>query len=302
MHGRRPSRPAGLDRRPAADRGPGRGLPCRLPARTGHAADRDLYPARPIQTPATARVIPDAARTMPHTLRALDLADETAAQLTMLVGFDQDLAGGPPAPATGCRGLLPGSPSLERVLGPRLDHEAVTLLLDRFGFPQALRKAGRRQLVNLLRPKGPCMAGRLVDDISDAFDEQAVVTPRHQHARRDRAVAGAVAGRCPRATPGPGSQDRRTAGPPPVSPLMPALPRRRSPPGPPCAANTHHGPETGSPNGPCSSPLSPPCTTAPRAPATADAGRRHLLRAPPARDSRRMAGSGLTKDMEAAPR
>lgn len=39
-----------------------------------------------------AAVIADAARTMPHTLCSLKLTDEVAAELTVLVGFDQDLA------------------------------------------------------------------------------------------------------------------------------------------------------------------------------------------------------------------
>ena len=39
-----------------------------------------------------AAVIADAARTMPHTLRALRLDDERIAELTVLSGFDDDLA------------------------------------------------------------------------------------------------------------------------------------------------------------------------------------------------------------------
>ncbi|GGU46215.1 hypothetical protein ACH4HG_41020 [Streptomyces coeruleorubidus] len=34
-----------------------------------------------------------AGRAMPHTLRALDGEDETVAELEMIVGFDDDLAG-----------------------------------------------------------------------------------------------------------------------------------------------------------------------------------------------------------------
>ncbi|PWJ02318.1 IS110 family transposase [Streptomyces sp. NWU49] len=138
----------------------------------------DLYPGEAKTDARDARVIADAARTMPHTLRALDLADETAAQLTMLVGFDEDLIGEATRTSNRLRGLLTQfHPSLERVLGPRLDHPAATHLLERFGSPQALRKAGRRQLVNLIRPKAPRMAERLVGDIFDALDEQTVVVP-----------------------------------------------------------------------------------------------------------------------------
>lgn len=76
------------------------------------------------------------------------------------------------------RGLLTQfHPSLERVLGPRLDHHAVTWLLERYGSPAALRKAGRRRLVDVIRPKAPRMAQRLIDEVFDALDEQTVIVP-----------------------------------------------------------------------------------------------------------------------------
>jgi transposase len=138
----------------------------------------DLYPGEAKTDAKDAAVIADAARTMPHTLRSLDLADEVTAELTMLVGFDQDLAGEANRTSNRIRGLLTQfHPSLERVLGPRLDHQAVTWLLERYGSPQALRKAGRRRLVEVIRPRAPRMAERLVDDIFTALDEQTVTVP-----------------------------------------------------------------------------------------------------------------------------
>ena len=41
-----------------------------------------------------ALVIADAARVMPHTLRSVELEDETIAELEMIVGFDDDLISG----------------------------------------------------------------------------------------------------------------------------------------------------------------------------------------------------------------
>jgi transposase len=138
----------------------------------------DLYPGEAKTDARDAAVIADAARTMPHTLRSLELADEITAELTMLVGFDQDLAGEANRTGNRIRGLLTQfHPSLERVLGPRLDHPAVTWLLERYGSPDALRKAGRRKLVEVIRPRAPRMAQRLVDDIFTALDEQTVVVP-----------------------------------------------------------------------------------------------------------------------------
>lgn len=153
---------------------------CRVAYLPGLAMRRiaDLYPGEAKTDAKDAAVIADAARTMPHTLRSLQLTDEITAELTVLVGFDQDLAAEATRTSNRIRGLLTQfHPSLERVLGPRLDHQAVTWLLERHGSPAALRKAGRRRLVELIHPKAPRMATRLIDDVFDALDEQTVVVP-----------------------------------------------------------------------------------------------------------------------------
>lgn len=104
--------------------------------------------------------------------------NEITAELTVLVGFDQDLAAEATRTSNRIRGLLTQfHPSLERVLGPRLDHQAITWLLERYGSPAALRKAGRRRLVEVIRPKALRMAQRLIDEVFDALDEQTVVIP-----------------------------------------------------------------------------------------------------------------------------
>ncbi|MEV5018864.1 IS110 family transposase [Streptomyces sp. NPDC053780] len=138
----------------------------------------DLYPGEAKTDAKDAAVIADAARSMPHTLRSLQLPDEITAELTVLVGFDQDLAAEATRTSNRIRGLLTQfHPSLERVLGPRLDHAAVTWLLERYGSPASLRTAGRRRLVEVIRPKAPRMAARLIDEVFDALDEQTVVVP-----------------------------------------------------------------------------------------------------------------------------
>lgn len=136
----------------------------------------DLYPGEAKTDAKDAFIIADAARAMPHTLRAID--DEAIAELEMIVGFDDDLAGEATRVANRLHGLLTQiHPSLERVLGPRLQHPAVLTLLERFGSPAQICKAGRRRLVTLLRPKAPRMAERLVEDIFAALDEQTVTVP-----------------------------------------------------------------------------------------------------------------------------
>lgn len=52
----------------------------------------DLYPGEAKTDARDAHIIADAARAMPHTLRAVKPADETVAEMEMLTGFDDDLA------------------------------------------------------------------------------------------------------------------------------------------------------------------------------------------------------------------
>jgi transposase len=136
----------------------------------------DLYPGEAKTDARDAFVIADTARSMPHTLRSIELTDETSAELAMPVGFDDDLAGEATRLSNRLRGLLTQiHPALERLLGPRIHHPAVLWLLERYGTPAAIRKAGRRQLVERLRPHAPRMHQRLVDDIFTALDEQTVI-------------------------------------------------------------------------------------------------------------------------------
>src|SRR5690606_24490972 len=82
----------------------------------------DICPGE-AKTDAKDAAVIDAARTVPHTLRS-------RRRLTVLVGFDEDLAAEATRTSNRIRGLLTQfHPSLERVLGPRLDHPAVTWLL-----------------------------------------------------------------------------------------------------------------------------------------------------------------------------
>src|SRR5690606_34659794 len=53
----------------------------------------DLYPGNAKTDARDALVIADAARTLPHTLRQVDLGDDTLAEMEVLVGYDDDLAG-----------------------------------------------------------------------------------------------------------------------------------------------------------------------------------------------------------------
>ncbi|ROS43955.1 transposase [Amycolatopsis thermoflava] len=55
-------------------------------------------------------IIADAARSLPHTLRQADAGDEALAELEVLVGFDDDLAGEAIRLSNRIRGLLTRTP------------------------------------------------------------------------------------------------------------------------------------------------------------------------------------------------
>lgn len=123
-----------------------------------------------------AAIIAQAARTMPHALRTLRRDDEVTAELAMLSGFDEDLAGQINQVSNRIRGLLTQiHPALERALGPRLDHAAVLDLLERYPSPQLLRSAGRGRLAARLRKLAPRIGDRIAEELWAALAEQTVV-------------------------------------------------------------------------------------------------------------------------------
>jgi transposase len=138
----------------------------------------DLHPGNAKTDARDAFVIADAARTLPHTLRRVDLDDEQLAELEVLVGHDDDLAAQSTAVANRIRGLLLQiHPALERAIGENASHPGVLDVLVRFGGPTGLRAAGRTKIRNTLRKNAPRMGDRLADQIWGALGEQTVVIP-----------------------------------------------------------------------------------------------------------------------------
>ena len=74
----------------------------------------DLTPGSAKTDAKDAAVIAQAARTMPHTLRAVTTSDEDAAALSMLTGFDLDLARQVNQTANRIRGLHTQTPPSPR--------------------------------------------------------------------------------------------------------------------------------------------------------------------------------------------
>jgi transposase len=144
----------------------------------------DLYPGEAKTDARDAYVIADAARTMPHLLRDLKAEDETVAALSMILGFDDDLAAESTRTINRIRGLLTSiHPGLERVLGSRLDHPAVLDLLARHGAPGEIQAAGIEQVTAELRERAPRMGRRLAEEVFAALAEQSVVVPGTDAAR-----------------------------------------------------------------------------------------------------------------------
>jgi transposase len=123
-----------------------------------------------------AAIIAQAARSMPHALRSVVVADEQVAALSMLCGFDEDLAKQVNQTVNRIRGLLTQiHPALERVIGPRMDHPAVLDLLQHYPSPAAMKTAGVTRLTTRLTKRAPKIGRRLAEDITAALAEQTVV-------------------------------------------------------------------------------------------------------------------------------
>lgn len=123
-----------------------------------------------------AAIIAQAARTLPHALRSIQLADESVAELSMLCGFDDDILGQMTATSNRIRGLLTQiHPALERVVGPHLDHPAILDLLQHYPSPAAMKAAGTTRMATRLLKLAPRMGRRLAEEITQALSEQTVV-------------------------------------------------------------------------------------------------------------------------------
>ena len=115
----------------------------------------DLTPGSAKTDAKDAAVIAGAARTMPHTLRAINASDEDAAALSMLTGFDLDLARQVNQSANRIRGLYTQiHPALEAVVGPWLEHDAILEVIAAWPTPADLKRAGRTRIDAKLKAHG----------------------------------------------------------------------------------------------------------------------------------------------------
>lgn len=136
----------------------------------------DLYPGNAKTDTRDAFIIAQAARTMPHTLRQLQISDEDEAALQMLTGFDQDLAAMTNQTINRIRGLyLHIHPALERFMGSHLDHRAMLEVIKTWPTPAQLRKAGRARIDAKLVKHGARRHRVWAQELLEALAEQTVV-------------------------------------------------------------------------------------------------------------------------------
>ena len=135
----------------------------------------DLYPGDAKTDEKDAFIIADAARSLPHTLRELTAADVDEASLGMLTGFDLDLSRQVNQVSNRIRGLFTQiHPALEKVLGARLEHDAILEVLVTWPTPDRLRKAGRARIDAKLKKHGARRHSAWTQEILDALAKQTV--------------------------------------------------------------------------------------------------------------------------------
>lgn len=135
----------------------------------------DMYPGSAKTDERDAFIIAEAARTMPHTLRGLQVSDENEATLGMLTGFDLDLARQITQTVNRIRGLFTQiHPPLEKVLGPWLEHDAVLQVLAAWPTPAQLRRAGQARIAAKLKKHGARRHHAWAQALLDAVAAQSV--------------------------------------------------------------------------------------------------------------------------------
>lgn len=142
----------------------------------------DLHPGASKTDARDAFIIADTARTMPHTLRAVDRDSEVLSALKVLSGFDEDLARESTRAINRLRSLLLQIyPSLERVFpGVVLTRQIVLDLLIRYHGPAGFKAAGKSGVKRWARNHARKDPSQLVDQVFTALGEQTVTVPGAQ--------------------------------------------------------------------------------------------------------------------------
>ena len=137
----------------------------------------DLTPGSAKTDAKDAAVIAGAARTMPHTLRAISASDENAAALSMLTGFDLDLARQVNQSANRIRGQsFTQTPPRPRAGAGALAgvHDAILEVITAWPTPADLKRAGRTRIDARLKKHGCRRHTTWAGQIVSALELQSV--------------------------------------------------------------------------------------------------------------------------------
>lgn len=139
----------------------------------------DLYPGRSKTDRRDAFIIADTARTMPHTLRAVDRDNEVLSALKMLSGFDDDIAKDATRTINRLRSVLTQiHPSFERALvGGIITRPLVLEMLIHYGGPTKMKKAGYHRVLGWMTNRAKKDPTKLVDAIFEGLKAQTVIVP-----------------------------------------------------------------------------------------------------------------------------
>lgn len=136
----------------------------------------DLHPGKSKTDAKDAFIIAETARSMPHTLRAVDHDSEVLAALKVLSGFDADLTHECTRAINRLRSLLLQIfPALERAFpGDTLTRQLVLDMLIKYAGPSGLRAAGRGNVLRWARNHSRKDPAHLIDAVFTALSEQTV--------------------------------------------------------------------------------------------------------------------------------
>ncbi|GLB69443.1 IS110 family transposase [Arthrobacter mangrovi] len=136
----------------------------------------DLHPGKSKTDAKDAFIIAATARSMPHTLRAVDRDSEVLAALKVLSGFDVDLTHECTRAINRLRSLLLQIfPALERAFpGDTLTRQLVLDMLMKYAGPTGLRAAGRGNVLRWARNHSRKDPVHLIDAVFTALGEQTV--------------------------------------------------------------------------------------------------------------------------------
>jgi transposase len=151
----------------------------------------DLYPGETKTDARDAHVIADAGRTLPHALRRVGFEEQTTVELSVLAGYDADLANESTRLTNRLHdALLHLHPALERLLGKHFRRRGVLRLLAATGTPATIAALGQAKIKTQIAAGSPRMATTLPAEIISALAEQTVTIPAtEQYGRVIRGLA-----------------------------------------------------------------------------------------------------------------